>query len=719
MNIAVNGNLTLKNGEAAMRVYRWFNHCVLGSTLLLLTFLFSQSALAETLSLEKIEFASLPGNKVQIELSLDGAGVSPKSFSTDNPARIALDLPGVSNKSGKKSLPINVGRANSIRAVEAGGRTRVVVNLSELAPYETKVDGNKIFLTISGSALAASPIKAQPAAEMAMGESASVRSLDAVDFRRGEQGEGRVLVTLSHSGTVIDVQDKGGRVMVDFQNTQLPAELSRRLDVLDFATPVKTIDTSPKGSDTHMVITPVGTYEFLSYQMDKLLTIEFKPVKEEELQAALANKFPYTGEKLSLNFQDIEVRSVLQLLADFTDMNLVASDSVGGNVTLRLNDVPWDQAMDIILKSKGLAKREVGNVLMVGPAGEIAAQEKLELESQKQVKELAPLYSEFIEVSYAKASDIATILKSKESEDTILSPRGGVTIDARTNTLLVQDTADKLAEVRQIINRLDKPVRQVMIESRIVIANDDFTRDLGVRFGLSAQDVGTDSIVLGAGGLPGTVIPPAPGAIFESPAGSGTESLLVDLPANSPAGAVQFIVGKIGNSLLQLELSALQTEAKGEVVSSPRVITSDQTTATISQGVEIPFQEATSSGATSTSFEEAELKLEVTPHITPDDRINMELLVTKDSPDFSNVQPGGVPINTQEVETTVLVDNGETVILGGIYEKDQSHSQRKVPFFGDLPAIGFLFKKEFKQDNNRELLFFITPKILKENLAVN
>ena len=720
MKNVVNGKLTHKNGEAAMHVSGWINRLVLGSMLLLTLALFtSRMVIAGPVALEKIEYASLPGNKVQIELSLNGSGVMPKSFSTDNPARIAIDLPGVSNQSGKQSMSINVGRASSVRAVEAGGRTRVVVNLTELAPYETKVDGDKIYLVISGSALTSAPISSASNVAMASDSPATMRSLSSVDFRRGEEGEGRVLVSLSQPGIVIDVQDKGGKVIVNFEDTQLPSELSRRLDVLDFATPVKTIDTSPSGTGTKMVITPVGTYEFLSYQMDRMLTIEFKPVTKQQQDAELANKFPYTGEKLSLNFQDIEVRSVLQLLADFTDMNLVASDSVGGSVTLRLNDVPWDQALDIILKSKGLAKREVGNVLMVGPAGEIAAQEKLELESQKQVKELAPLFSEFIEISYAKASDIATLLRSKESDNTILSPRGGVTIDARTNTLLIQDTAEKLAEVRKIINRLDKPVRQVMIESRIVIANDDFTRDLGVRFGLSGIDQSGDSLVFGGGGLPGTVSPGGVGPIYEVPAGSGTESLLVDIPANSPAGAVQFVLGKIGSSLLQLELSALQTEAKGEVVSSPRVITSDQTTATISQGVEIPFQEASSSGATSTSFEEAELKLEVTPHITPDDRINMELIVTKDSPDFSNVQPGGVPINTQEVETTVLVDNGETVILGGIYEKDQSHSQRKVPFFGDLPAVGFLFKKDFKQDNNRELLFFITPKILKENLSVN
>ena len=359
--------------------------------------------------------------------------------------------------------------------------------------------------------------------------------------------------------------------------------------------------------------------------------------------------------------------------------------------------------------------------MMVGPQAEVAAQEKLELEAKKQVVELSPLLTEFFEISYAKASDLVSILKStggrgtNNSDTKLISNRGGVSVDQRTNTLLVQETAEKLVEIRRIIERLDRPVRQVMIESRIVIANDDFTRDLGVRFGLSGIDQSNDSISVAAGAL-GNGVEVAGGNIFDV---DGSEGLLVDLPAASPAGAIQFVVGKIGSSLLQLELSALQTEAKGEVISSPRVITSDQIEAEISQGVEIPFQEASSSGATSTSFDEAELSLTVTPRITPDDRINLELNITKDSPDFSNVQPGGVPINTQEVDTTVLVNNGDTVVLGGIYERSKDHSVRKVPFFGDLPAVGVLFKKDFKQDNNRELLFFITPKILKDNLIVN
>ncbi len=669
-------------------------------------------------TLKDIQFSGLPGNKVQIELALDAAPVGLKSFSTDNPARVAIDLDGVSNGAGKSSIPINIGKAISVRALEAGGKTRVVLSLSDSAPYSTKVVGNSVFLTLGNVANSAEVA----AKTFVSAISANGKAVSGVDFRRGEEGEGRILVSLSDASAVVDLREEGGKVIVDIKNTRLPSELANRLDVLDFATPVKTIDVMAAGNDTRLAITGIGAYEFLSYQMDELLTIEFKPLTKQQQHDLASEKFPYTGEKLSLNFQSIEVRSVLQLLADFTNMNLVASDSVGGNVTLRLNNVPWDQALDIILKSNGLAKRIIGNVMMVGPQAEVAAQEKLELEAKKQVKELSPLVSEFFEVSYAKAADLVKILKStsgRSSNDNnakLISDRGGVSVDKRTNTLLVQETAEKLVEIRRIIERLDRPVRQVMIESRIVIANDDFTRDLGVRFGLSGIDQSNDSTSFVGGGLPGTVIP---SQIIYDAGGAGAESLLVDLPASSPAGAIQFIVGKIGSSLLQLELSALQTEAKGEVISSPRVITSDQIEAEISQGVEIPFQEATSSGASSTSFQEAELKLTVTPRITPDDRINLELNITKDSPDFSNVQPDGVPINTQEVDTTVLVNNGDTVILGGIYERTKDHSVRKVPFFGDLPGVGVLFKRDFKQDNNRELLFFITPKILKDNLSVN
>ncbi|WP_419641230.1 type IV pilus secretin PilQ, partial [Thiolapillus sp.] len=423
-------------------------------------------------------------------------------------------------------------------------------------------------------------------------------------------------------------------------------------------------------------------------------------VSKEEKEARRKKQLTYIGDKLSLNFQDIEVRSVLQLLADFTGLNMVVSDSVGGRITLRLKNVPWDQALDIILKTKGLSKRQNGNVILVAPTEEIAAREKLDLESQKQVEELAPLHSELIQINYAKAEALAELLKSEGNQ--LLSERGNVTIDTRTNTLLVQDTATKLSEVRALVEKLDVPVKQVLVESRIVIANDDFARDIWVRFGFNRENsVGGNASLLTAGGLPGHTSGTfgfAPG--IENAAGSGAEALMVNLPQQlSPGrgGAVNFLLGKVGSYLLQLELTAMQQEGRGEIVSSPRVITSDQNKATIKQGIEIPYQEATSSGATSVSFKEAVLKLEVTPHITPDDRIIMDLLVAKDDADFTRAVLGVPPLNKREVETRVLVDNGETVVLGGVFEREKKQAEEKVPFFGDLPVVGWAFKEKANQ----------------------
>ena len=444
-------------------------------------------------------------------------------------------------------------------------------------------------------------------------------------------------------------------------------------------------------------------------------------VSKEEKEARRKKQLTYIGDKLSLNFQDIEVRSVLQLLADFTGLNMVVSDSVGGRITLRLKNLPWDQALDIILKTKGLSKRQNGNVILVAPTEEIAAREKLDLESQKQVEELAPLHSELIQINYAKAEALAELLKSEGNQ--LLSERGNVTIDTRTNTLLVQDTAAKLSEVRALVEKLDVPVKQVLVESRIVIANDDFARDIWVRFGFNQENsVGGNASLLTAGGLPGHTSGTfgfAPG--IENAAGSGAEALMVNLPQQlSPGrgGAVNFLLGKVGSYLLQLELTAMQQEGRGEIVSSPRVITSDQNKATIKQGIEIPYQEATSSGATSVSFKEAVLKLEVTPHITPDDRIIMDLLVAKDDADFTRAVLGVPPLNKREVETRVLVDNGETVVLGGVFEREKKQAEEKVPFFGDLPVVGWAFKEKANKDSKKELLIFITPKIIKDSLSV-
>ncbi len=671
--------------------------CAVKSILALLVVL---STAAQAVTLKDIQFSGLPGNKVQIEMVLDAAPTSLKSFSTDNPARVAIDLSGVNNAAGKKTMPINIGKAISVRALEAGDRTRVVLNLSESAPYTTKVVGNSVFLTLGDLSSSSSVVEA-------LTPLTNNKSVRGIDFRRGESGEGRVLVELTSTSAVVDVKQEAGKVLVEIKDTMLPLDLANRLNVIDFATPVKTIDVTSSGSDTRLAITPVGVYEFLSYQVGELLTVEFKPLTKQEEDRLAAEKFPFTGEKLSLNFQSIEVRSVLQLLADFTDMNLVASDSVGGSVTLRLNNVPWDQALDIILKSKGLAKRITGNVMMVGPQAEVAAQEKLELEAKKQVIELSPLMTEFFEVSYAKAEDLESLIiesgnNSNSSGGSLISSRGSVATDLRTNTLIVQETREKLVEVRELIKRLDKPVRQVMVEARIVIASDNYTRELGVNLGLSGIDYqnADDGRNIGE-------------PVFRA------DDIFVSLPLLSGAAATagaNFTIGRIGSTLLDLELSALQIEGDGEILSSPRVVTSNQQEAIISQGLQIPYPGESESGGVTIDFKDALIELKVTPLITPDDKVSLELNISKDEADTSTSPPG---INKQEVQTSVLVDNGETVILGGVFEKTKTMGVSKVPFFGDIPVVGVLFKNQTKIDLKRELLFFITPKILKDSLSAD
>jgi type IV pilus assembly protein PilQ len=662
-----------------------------------------------SVTLDDISYASLPGDRVQVELKLSGRVDEPLSFAIDNPARVALDLPGVTLNLARKTSDINVGMARSVTAVEAAGRTRVVLNLVKLVPYSLKVAGNSVLLTLEDAETAASPALAT-ATRMA-GRAAARGTIENIDFRRGGEGEGRVIVTLSEPSIVVDTQEEGGRIIVEFINAEVPEQLQRRLDVVDFATPVQTIETVQRGNNVRMTILPDGLYEHLAYQSDDVFALDVKPISEAEEETARKDKFGYTGERLSLNFQNIEVRAVLQLIADFTGLNLVASDTVTGNLTLRLKNVPWDQALDIILKTKGLAMRQTGNVILVAPSEEIAAREKLELESQKQIEELAPLRSEFVQINYAKASDIATLLKAKGNS--LLTDRGNVSVDARTNTLLVRDTAEAIDGVRVLVARLDVPVRQVLIESRIVIADDSFNRDLGVRFGVSNADTintGTPPRdFFAGGGLEGQT---DFGGRVTPFAGGSNESLLVDLPIGAPSGSLAVALVAIPDFILQLELQALQLEGRGEVLSNPRVITSNQREAVIEQGTEIPFQEATSSGATSTSFKKAVLSLKVTPQITPDERVIMDLAVNQDT---VGREFGGVPsIDTREVTTQVLVDNGDTVVLGGIFEQTKRKDEEKVPFFGDLPYLGFLFKTTSVRDDKTELLIFVTPKILED-----
>ncbi|MES9919951.1 MAG: type IV pilus secretin PilQ [Candidatus Thiodiazotropha sp.] len=679
-------------------------------------------------SLKSIEFSALPGDRVQISLGLSAPVNDPVSFTTENPARISLDFAGVSNDLGYKTKVIGVGPAHSITALQAGNRTRVVINLTSLVGYNTAVQGSDVLITLDvsnkGIGSGTGTVSKAPSSVMSSSAGTSVirtdgYSISNIDFRRGEAGEGRVMVTLTNPSTPVDVREEGGKIVVEAFKTDIDASLVQSLDVMDFATAITKIETKPVGENVRIEISPTGEYDYLAYQANEVFTVEVRSLTRQEKEALQKERLIFTGERLSLNFQDIEVRAVLQLLADFTGLNLVTSDTVGGRITLRLKNVPWDQALDIILKSKGLTKRQIDNVIMVAPTEEVAAREQLELESQQKIEELAPLRSDFIQVNYAKAEDLAELLKSEGNR--LLSERGNVTVDVRTNTLLIQDTAAKLEDIRRLLQRLDIPVRQVLIESRIVIANNDFAKDLGVRFGANFDGSFGDNFTLTAGALPGHIdntFGIAPGIEINDDNGENQEGLMVNLPVNSPSGGLNFLVGKVGTYLLQLELTAMQTEGRGELVSSPRVITSDQTQATIKQGVEIPYQEATSSGATKVSFKEALLKLDVTPHITPDDRVRMDLIINKDNPDFSRSILGVPPIDTRAIETTVLVDNGETVVLGGVFERTKQKNTEKVPFFGDIPYAGVLFRRNENVDNNNELLIFVTPKILKETLTV-
>jgi len=684
----------------------WSRNFILASQSIVALGLLLLVGVAQSAELRSLDYSALPGDKAKIQLTFSEPVGEPHSFATDEPARIVIDLAGVQNKLAERTKQVNVGVTRSISAVEAGDRTRMVINLLQKVPYTISQQGNQMLITIDNQ---------QPVMSKRSTTSGSTNVTD-IDFRRGESGEARLVVKLDGEGAAMDVRQERGDIVVELVNVNLPDNLRRRLDVIDFATPVHFIDAEGNQNATKLTLTTQGRYEHLAYQSEKTLIVEVSALPDEPQAGQGRDQFGYTGEKLSLNFQNIEVRAVLQLLADFTGMNLVTSDTVKGNLTLRLKNVPWDQALDIILKSKGLAMRQSGNVMMVAPAAEIAAREKQELEAQKQLVELEPLYTEIVEIKFAKANELATLLRTDGKQggtsgrSGFLSPRGSITIDERTNSLLIRDTAENLGQISEVIEQLDKPVRQVLIESRIVIANNDFNKELGVRFGTSTQN---DNSSLGqfatSGNLNGTT------QIINGETLEQADRLNVDLPVANPAGSIGLALAKLPlGMILELELSAMQAEGKGEVISSPRVITSNQKQATIEQGTEIPYQEATSSGATNVSFKEAVLKLDVTPQITPDDRIVMDLEVSKD--EVGEVFLGVPSIDTRSVKTQVLVENGETVVLGGIYEQSTSDNVERVPFFGDLPYVGFLFKNTSNEDRKRELLVFVTPKIVKEGL---
>ncbi len=682
------------------------------SVLICSLFFFNQ---VHAVDVNELSYSSLPGDKVQVTIGLSGpVQGEPSSFTIDNPARIALDFPNTGLSVSSKKVNIGVGAAHSISAVEASGRTRIVLNLVESVPYDVVASGNTVVVSLGAKSsidnVGSMPVVAGSAAPSSSGTS----TINNIDFRRGGNGEGRILVDLSDPSIGIDIGQEGGKILIDFLDTNLPAVLDRRLDVIDFATPVKEVDTAPFGNGARMTVSTINDeYDHLVYQSDNLLTIEVKPLTRAEKEKQEKEKFGYTGERLSLNFQSIEVRAVLQLIADFTGFNMVASDSVTGNVTLRLKNVPWDQALDIILKSRGLGMRKTGNVILVAPQEEIAAREKLELETEKQIEELAPLRTEFIQVNYAKAEDMATLVKAEGNN--LLSDRGNVSVDIRTNTLIVQDIATSLESIRLMINKLDIPVRQVLIESRIVNATESFSKDLGIRFGYSKRvgDGVNETTTAAGGGEPGITDFGQPTFLTQD----DLENLIVDLPVAQAAGSMGLVIGKIGSWLLQLEVSAAEAEGSLENIANPKVITSNQHEALIESGTEIPYQESTSSGSTSVSFKKAVLALRVTPQITPDDRVLLDLTVNQDTRGEDEVL-GVPPIDTRNVSTQVLVDDGETVVLGGVYSQEDSQNVTRVPFFGDLPYVGFLFKNTAKVKEKTELLIFVTPKILKENLTL-
>jgi len=673
------------------------------------------SSLVNANTLTDISYSTLPGDRVQIQLTLSDGAFEPGSFTVDNPARIALDLPNTTNTVKQKKQQIGIGGVRHIMAIEAGDRTRVVISLNKLVPYQTVVDGNHIFLTLNTDNASVSTPSATSNIRGSKADLDNSENISNIDFRRGTKGEGRIILTLNNPNIPIDMQKRGDRVVLSIPQGKLPSDMERRMDVLDFATPVDTVDAFNSGGGVKIVIQAHGKFDHIAYQTDNNFIVDIKPIIINQ-EKKLRKKFEYSGERLSLNFQNIDVRAVLQLIADFTGLNLVTSDTVTGNLTLRLKNVPWDQALDIILKTKGLDKRKSGNVMLIAPAEEIAAREKLELEANRQIEELAPLENVSIQINYAKAISFKELFEADKENRAWLSERGSVALDPRTNILLVRDTARHIDAIEALVRELDIAVRQVLIEARIVLAQDDFSKELGVRFGVSSET--TQGIRRGAvsGSINGTRQ-----LILEKTL-EFNDRLNVNLPTTNltKAGSIGLAIAKLPfGTLLELELSAAQAEGRSEVISSPKVITSDQHTAIIESGQEIPYVEKSSSGATTIAFKKAVLSLEVTPQITPDDRVIMDLKVHKDEADFSRSILGVPPINTQNVVTQVLVNNGETIVLGGVYEITKTENVRRVPFFGDLPLIGALFRNTFEENKKSELLIFVTPKILKDNLTLN
>ena len=692
---------------------------------------------ASASTLEDIRFAELPGERFEVRLSFSDMPPQPEGYTIEDPARIVLDFPEVDVALAQKKYPLSFANGKSVVVLGAGGRSRMILNLEQLADYQTRVEGTDFIVQVgAGQAQQYVVPETRSVASSVVSDNGSDTKggISDIDFRRGENGEGKIIFTLSNANIGIDVEEQGDGVRVNFLDVWLPEELRRRLDVTDFATPVSIVSADYDGRGASIKVEASGDYDYLAYQADNEYVVSINPLSEEELEEKKA-RFSFVGDKLSLNFQDIEVRSVLQLIADFTELNLVASDTVSGSITLRLENVPWDQALDLVLKTKGLDKRQVGNVLMVAPAEEIAEREKQELETKRQLEELAPLRTEFIRVRYANAKELFELFKGQRqdasgssgsrgnsgggqgtSTGSILSQRGQAIVDERTNSIILTDTEEKISAFKKLVEQIDIPIRQVLIEARIVIANTDFRKEIGVRWGGIGVDNVDDTLVQVGGSVDS--LDSTPGSPFEFFNGGTTdleENMMVDLGVENAAGTFALSLLR-SDILITAELSALQDDGHAEIVSQPKVITGDKQQATIESGQEIPYQEASSSGATTTSFKEAVLKLDVTPQITPDNRIIMDLKINQDS--VAGIDSASqVPIiDVTQLETQVLVGNGQTVVLGGIYQNQEVVGETKVPFLGDIPYIGRAFKQNLRTESKTELLIFITPKILSETL---
>jgi len=693
---------------------------------------------ADGAALQSIDVTPLTNERVQLKLHLSGPAPQPISFTIDNPARIAIDLPNTTLALPSRRIDVQSGGLDSILAAEGKDRSRLVLSLDHLVPYDIERQGNDIVVTIGSSTTASAQPEAEGAGEAATAAAAPPESsagggyaqpweIRSIDFRRGADGSGRIIVRLSDPHIPINLQQVGNQIVVDFSNATVPADLVRRYDASDFGTPVSDFDVTNSSHGSRIAIDASGEYDQLAYQSNDEYVVELQPLKKGQAEALRPK---YTGERLTLNFQDISVRAVLQLLMDASGKNIVVSDTVSGNVTLRLQNVPWDQALAIILQTKGLGKVEEGNVILVEPQAELAAREKADLAAQDSVQELEPLRSEYLQVNYAKAADLAALIKGQSNS--LLSKRGNVAVDDRTNTLLLQDTPENLEQVNRLVARLDVPVRQVEIEARVVLVNDDFNRQLGATLGLTdvqrngqtglvtttGTASGTDSIVSSALTNDQANGQPFPVSI---PTGSSAANRYnVNLPVGTPDGSIA--VGILSaSSLVDLELSAAEAETEAKDISSPRVITANQKQATIMQGVEIPYQQSASSGATSISFKNAVLQLQVTPQITPDNRIILDLDVRDDEVGQVVVESGGVnvpAIDTREVTTQVLVNDGQTVVLGGILTTQSSNVVNQVPFLGSIPIIGNFFKNTNRTNNKDELLIFVTPKIIRQGVNV-